>query len=157
MGAEAFRVRLNTNRTAERVHEALRALPGMRPGTWDGSLVYEDERYIVDLDLTHASAGTNVSVGFALCQDPSIDGFFPSFVLRVADLLDAASTLVEGPSPAVFLRDRTGLAAWIVNAIEEPRRLWQLEFGAQTAKLGCSDAIRTYCELQLAVTQGPTR
>lgn len=148
MGAEEFRVRLSVGSGVDAARAALMTIPRIKAGAWDGFFVYEDDDYILDLQVTRGAPDTTVEVGFALCQDASIDDFFARFVVRLAEMLGAESALVEGQQVAVFRPGWTGLAEHIRGATAEPRRLWQLDFGAETAKLGRDDAMRIYRERQ---------
>ena len=146
MGAEEFRVRITTGRAVEETRTALLALPHMRRhAQWDAALVYEDERYILDLDLTRGTNATSVKVGFALCQESSIDHFYADFVLRVAQLLSATSVFVEGLRAGIPLRPHwDDLTQTICSEILPERELWIAQFGSDTSKLGCEDAMRVY-------------
>lgn len=149
MGAEETRVLLFPKSAMTReIVNALRAT-----GPWHDArtpsadptcenLELDDGEHLIEAEVQDMPP--RLSLRFALCNPETVDTIFVGLVSRLARMLDAQVRVVGASELAACSfssPDLHGLDSALQQNIEDERKLWQQEFGGETLKATCEEAV----------------
>jgi hypothetical protein len=153
MGCEDFQVLLRSTADQGSVlrvlqHAGVEIDPGGGQLSTSVYLVHRDGRHVIELEVSHPKSWTSVSVRFALCHPDSVDNMFVDLVGKLAVALDATVRIMDEVEPGAGgnfdAHDLATFSATAKRAIAVRRAAWRVEFGSETAAIGCDEAIMRF-------------
>lgn len=153
MGMESFRVELRGEVSADRIRNAVLALPGAAVNPTGGFIRGEyfrwsDGHHVFEFHLfEYPPSPPILSLRFALAHPPSVDGAFLDLVRRLMTTTGLRVRVLANEVPDEFdngfdLQHFCRFTGIVLNCIAEERRDWIDMFGPQTLAASTSEVFR---------------